>query len=434
MRRIHTAARVLLLVTVAAAGSAGAQDTTRGVRIGLEYRPGSQPGIVVLPVRGSDGDSIRAIFRRNFENGDRIRVISLDDSPDAQRPAAAPNYALYSRLGVAGIVQATQTPAGVHVALHDVASGRVIEVEDFPIRAAALGRDWRWAVHGVSDEIEQWITGTRGIAQTRIAFVRGGSLWVVDSDGAGETSIPTVSSPLSPAWSPTGSLLAYNTYGVDSRVLVHDFSTGRARVVSTTRGGVNQSAAFAPDGGTLAYAHACEDCDGSDLYQVAVDGRSSARRLTFGRGSINVSPTFRPDGRRLAYTSSRAGSPQVYIMDADGTNQELLTTFVFGEQSYQSNPDWSPDGRLVAYQSQIAGRFQVKTINLGDRTSRQWTSDGVNEDPSWAPDGRHLVFTSTRTGTRQLWILDTETGRSRQLTRLAGARSPAWSRRVAGVR
>jgi TolB protein len=417
----------LLGLLAGAAAAAEAQDTTRGVRLGLQYRPGIQPGVVVLPVGGPEGDSIRAIISRDLENGDRLRVIALDDSPGAR--TGVPNYALFARLGAAGLVQATRTASGIHVALHDVAAGRVVEVEDFPLRAAGLSRDWRWGVHGVSDAIEQWITGTPGIAQTRIAFVRGASLFVVDSDGAGEVSIPTVAAPLSPAWNPAGSLLAYNTYGVDSRVVVHDLASGRSRAVSSTRGGVNQTPVFAPDGRTLVYAHACEDCDGSDLYSVGIDGQSQARRLTVGRGSINVSPTYRPDGRRLAFTSSRAGSPQVYIMDADGTNPELLTTFVFGEASYQSNPDWSPDGRLVAYQSQIAGRFQIKTINLGDRTSRQWTSDGANEDPSWAPNGRHLVFTSTRTGTRQLWILDTETGRSRQLTRTAGARLPAWSRR-----
>jgi TolB protein len=85
---------------------------------------------------------------------------------------------------------------------------------------------------------------------------------------------------------------------------------------------------------------------------------------------------------------------------------------------------------MVAYQSQIAGRFQLKTINLRDRTTRQLTSEGQNEDPSWAPDGRHLVFASSRTGVRELWVIDVETGRARQLTHGPGARLPAWSRRL----
>jgi TolB protein len=114
-------------------------------------------------------------------------------------------------------------------------------------------------------------------------------------------------------------------------------------------------------------------------------------------------------------------------MDADGTNAELLTPFSFGDQYYRSNPDWSPDGRSIAFQSQIAGQFQIMTISLRDRSIKQHTSEGRNEDPSWAPDGRHIVFTSNRTGTRQLFVLDVESGRVRQLTRGGGARLAAWS-------
>jgi Tol biopolymer transport system component len=68
------------------------------------------------------------------------------------------------------------------------------------------------------------------------------------------------------------------------------------------------------------------------------------------------------------------------------------------------------------------------TINLRDRSMRQLTNEGINEDPSFAPDGRHLVFTSTRSGVQQLWVLDVETGRARQLTRQGGSRLAAWSR------
>jgi TolB protein len=118
-------------------------------------------------------------------------------------------------------------------------------------------------------------------------------------------------------------------------------------------------------------------------------------------------------------------------MDADGTDVDLLTPLDFGENAYRASPDWSPDGRHVAFQSQIARTFQILTINLRDRSLKQLTSDGRNEDPSWAPDGRHLTFVSDRTGTRQLWVLDIESGRSRQLTRGAAVRLPAWSPRLA---
>jgi TolB protein len=141
-----------------------------------------------------------------------------------------------------------------------------------------------------------------------------------------------------------------------------------------------------------------------------------------------VSPSFSPDGSRLAFTSGRNGHPEVYTADIDGSNTELLTPFNFGDQNYRSNPEWSPDGLSIAFQSQLAGRFQIMIITLRDRTVKQLTNDGINEDPSWAPDGRHLVFTSSRTGVRQLFVLDAESGRTRQLTHADGARLAAWSR------
>ena len=153
-------------------------------------------------------------------------------------------------------------------------------------------------------------------------------------------------------------------------------------------------------------------------------------RLSVGRGSDNVSPSFSPDGRRIAFMSGRAGHPEIYTMDADGTNVDSLTPLEFGENAYRASPDWSPDGRLVGVSIADGRDFQVLTINLRDRSLRQLTSDGRNEDPSWAPDGRHLTFVSTRTGVRQLWVLDIETGRSRQLTRGAAVRLPAWSPRL----
>ncbi|HJU88117.1 MAG TPA: hypothetical protein VJ672_01915 [Gemmatimonadaceae bacterium] len=417
------------LALLVAAQSAGAQDTTRGVRIGLTYTPGTKPGVVVLPIVGTAGDSVRAIIARDFDHSDRIEVIGREGTTSfaaAQNAGSSVNYGLWKSLGAAAIVQGQITGGGLNVALHDVARGRVIQVRDFTLPAGALNSEWRMAVHGVSDEIERWITGTRGIAQTRILYVRGGRVYVTDSDGHGERAISEGGGALSPAWHPNGRMVAYSVFGSrGTEIMIHDLVDGRARRSSATPGGLNITPEFSPDGRSIAYAHGQES--GTDLYLMDVAG-VSGRRITVGRGTDNVSPSFSPDGRRIAFTSGRSGHPEVYTVDVDGTNAELLTPFNFGDQNYRSNPAWSPDGRLIAFQSQIAGRFQIMTINLRDRGIRQLTSDGRNEDASWAPDSRHLVFTSNRSGTPQLFVLDVETGRTRQLTRTGGSRLAAWSR------
>jgi TolB protein len=412
---------------------AGAQDTTsqRGVRIGLSYALGSRPGVYVAPVSGAGGDSVRAIIQRDLDYGDRVTMIGLDSAGIALAPLLGngrPSYDVFSRLGAAALVIPVMSPSGVRVTLHDVGAKKVVETRDFALRGSLSSREWRASLHAASDAIEEWVTGVRGIAATRIAFVRGGHITIVDSDGAEETVAGQVTPVLSPAWSPDGRHIAYSELAsAGSRIGVIDVATGSARTL-VARSGLNITPAYSPDGSTIIFSSGQDD--GTDLWTIPAAG-GALHRVTVGRGTDNVSPSYSPDGRRVAFTSGRSGHPEVYIMDADGTGAELLTPFAFGDQYYRSNPDWAPDGRNVAFQSQLAGQFQIMTISLRDRSVKQHTSESTNEDPSWAPDGRHLVFTSTRTGVKQLWVLDTESGRVRQLTRSGGARLAAWSSRLA---
>ena len=91
--------RLMLLGAAVAATvsvSASAQvDTARGVRIGLRYDPGVKPGILVLPITGAHGDSVRAIIQRDLDFSDRFSVINLSATDAAlfegRAPTRAPN-------------------------------------------------------------------------------------------------------------------------------------------------------------------------------------------------------------------------------------------------------------------------------------------------------------------------------------------------------
>ena len=79
-----------------AAGTLAAQDTTRvdeGVRVGVDYRPGVRPGLVVLP--GPGLDSVRAIVQRDLDYSDRFEMITVADAPQAvQHAVGAPPEAV----------------------------------------------------------------------------------------------------------------------------------------------------------------------------------------------------------------------------------------------------------------------------------------------------------------------------------------------------
>src|SRR4051812_11375674 len=110
--------RLILLPFIAAVAGVTplvAQDTTRveeGVRVGVDYRPGVRPGLVVLP--GGGLDSVRAIVARDLDYTDRFEMITVADPPassstggSAAEEGGGVNYQLYKSLGAEFAVELT---------------------------------------------------------------------------------------------------------------------------------------------------------------------------------------------------------------------------------------------------------------------------------------------------------------------------------------
>jgi tol-pal system beta propeller repeat protein TolB len=286
-------------------------------------------------------------------------------------------------------------------------------------------RAYRLAVHSMSDQIEDWLTGTHGISATRIAYVAGKNLHVVDSDGAADEIIKTPGAALSPAWHPAGKSIAYSDF-TDSGTQIGEVNLPDESVhlIAATPRGLNITPVYSRDGRYIVYGAGGERP--ADLVRYELGSTLPPLPLSDGRFE-NTSPSFSPDGSKLVFMSPRpALTPQIYVMNSDGMKSKLLTPFAKGKRSYRTGPDWSPTGDAVAYEQQN-GDFQVWMINIKSGKMTQLTKFMENEDPSWAPDGRHMAITSTRGGTRDIWVLDTRTGRFRQLTHVDGARLASWS-------
>jgi TolB protein len=428
---------LLTLSVIGFAGPLAAQDTTRvdqGVRIGVDYTPGTRPGLVVVP--GAGLDSVRAIVRRDLDYTDRFEMVTVADlpsgsstSPGAADPPNGVNYALYKSLGAQYAVELNESPGGVTARLHDLNEGRMQSQKTVPLPSPSAP-DYRLEVHRLADEVARWASGQPGPAASRLLFVSGGRVYRVDSDGADIAPItPAGQTALSPAWSPDGQRMAFTLLGEGrGGIVVQNVSGGNSFLVPGSQTALNITPVFSPDTRTLAFAHSDER--GTDIYIANIIDRCCAQRLTVGRFADNLSPTFSPDGRRIAFISTRAGPPQLYVMAADGTDQELLAPFDFGATGSTNAPEWSPDGANVVFHREVSGSPQIFLVDVAGRRVRQLTSSGRNEDPTWAPDGRHVAFISDRSGRRQIWIVDVETGRVRQLATPGAARLPAWSRRL----
>lgn len=427
MRRL-AALVVLGLALVPAA--LRAQDTS-GVRVVLQYTPGSRPGLVIVP--GAGLDSVRAILRRDLDYSDRFEVVVVPAADDRARAGVSAggtfNYALWKSFGASFALELIDRAPQLELRVHDLNGSRLLGSTTLAL-SPPTAPTFRFEVHRLADEIVRWVTGTPGIAATRLAFTEGGRVKRVDADGYDvQTISPAGVTALSPTWAPDGRRLAYTALTTGrGAIQVLDLAAGTSKTVPGTSSALNITPAFAPDGKTLAFAHSDEN--GTQLTTANVVDMCCERRLTVGKFSDNLSPTFAPDGRRLAFVSTRAGPPQIYVMAADGTDTELLVPFDLGTTGQSQAPEWSPDGASVVFHRDVSGSSQIFVFDVGSGRTRQLTSSGRNEDPTWAPDGRHIAFVSDRSGRRQLWVIDLETSRVRPIASPGAARLPAWSRRL----
>ncbi len=208
---------LLVPIWMAAGSVVLAQDTTRveeGVRVGVDYSPGTRPGLVVLP--GSGIDSARAMIRRDLDYSDRFEMITVGDQVSSTGtgtgPQAGPvNYELYKGMGAEFAVELSQATGGVTVRLHDLNAARLRNQQTVSL---STGPDSRLEVHRLADEITRWASGTPGAAASRMLFVSGGRVYRADSDGHDITPLtPAGQTALSPAWSPDAQRIAFTQLG-----------------------------------------------------------------------------------------------------------------------------------------------------------------------------------------------------------------------------
>lgn len=275
----------------------------------------------------------------------------------------------------------------------------------------------RGRVHAFADDIVETLTGTKGIAGTKIAFVATKTgkkeIYTCDADGSNVVQLTRDNAiSVAPNLSPDGRKLAYTGYqsGYADVYEINLGSGARNRILKYP--GTNSGAAYSPDSGRIAVTLSK---DGNpELYVTG--GIGTARRLTRTAG-VESSPTWSPDGSEIIYSSDDRGGPQLFRIGAGGGSARLVST----GHNYCTEPNWSPDGKKVAFNSR-GGGFQVTILDLANGGTR---TVGQGQDPVWGANSRHLIFAS---GT-SLVLLDTLTGqRTNLVSGLGRISEPTWSR------
>ncbi|HEY3662199.1 MAG TPA: hypothetical protein VGL24_03515 [Chthoniobacterales bacterium] len=297
--------------------------------------------------------------------------------------------------------------------------GQVADHSGGTVLSKTYSSNTRENAHQFANDIIETLTGHKGLAGTKIAFIatRSGKkeVYLADFDGSNVRQL-THDGRISvhPSLSPDGRRIAYTGYQSGyADVYVIDVASGsRHRIVNFP--GTNSGATFSPNGGELALTISK---DGNpELYTVSASG-GGARRLTRTRG-VESGPTWSPDGSEIIYSSDQGGSPQLYrISSSGGTGHQISTG-----RGYCTEPNWSPDGKKVAFNVRSGGEFQIAILDLAGGATR---TVATGQDPVWGADSRHVIFTEGGA----LYMLDTVNSRkSKILDGLGKITEPSWSR------
>ncbi len=394
----------------------------------------AQP-IAVVPFSQGPGQpaDVAAIVAADLDRSGQFLALARNDMKGFDPlPTSEPqvDYRTWRALGqealVIGNVQALPGGGAKTVAeLYDVfRTQKILTVE----ATATRPTEWRSMAHKVADQIYEKLTGTRGVFDTRIAYItsmqvsgrRQFKLIWADADGENPREIARSFEPLlSPAWSPDGKRIAYVTFeGGRSKIIIQTPATGDY-VTFLGEKGINSAPAWTPDGSRLVVTLSFQK--NSDLYVIDV-ATKSRRRLT-DSFAIDTSPTVSPDGRTVAFLSDRSGSAQIYTMSIDGGEAKRLTF----EGRRNEQPRFAPDGKTLALVNYDASGYRIGLVDVASGVTRLVSSGPLDEGPSFAPNSAVVIYTRQGGSGAELATVSTDGSVRQRLRHTGDVREPAWA-------
>lgn len=372
-------------------------------------------------VRLAGGETLEDILVSDLNHSDFFRV-SIGPNPRSGRSGRSSLPPSDVRAIASASVRSSWGRTVVAGELRDAETGNRIFSKNYPLTES----NERWAIHAFSDDIVLYLTGERGVAETRIAFIRDygdtREIHVIDYDGVGERVITNFGTiVISPDWAPSADRIGFTSFASGQASIVGmDLEDGKTWRISPA-GAMSSSSRWSPDGRHVVFARSVDG--NSEIFLAEASGGNMVR-LTYQRG-IDTSPCFSPDGRQIAFTSDRTGRPQIYVMDRGGGNAQRIS--YVGKQN--DSADWSPHGDRIVFISLIDGHYEICTMWPDGSNQRQLTkNEGMHENPRWAPDGRHIVYSKLHRGQRRIHIMAYNGAGKRVLTSGKGAQyNPAWS-------
>ena len=257
----------------------------------------------------------------------------------------------------------------------------------------------------------------------RIAFLRGGQMWVMNADGTGEKQVSDVPGGVMEfKLSPDGTKVLYsaNFKVAKSPEDIHpDLPKSTARTIEGMMyrhwdhfvESIPHTYLADFDGNKLG--------EGADLldgepYELPAEPFSGLEQLDFSpEGDLIVYSCRKKTGREYAFSTNS----DIYLLNL---SDNLCINISEGMMGYDTDPVFSPDGGSIAWLSMERDGYEADKIRLfvydiasGERRELSSSFKYNIENPVWMPDSKGLYFTSLVEGLQEIWKTDLESNMAR---------------------